>query len=438
MKTSLFPRAKLVLILTSIAAPLAADTLSLEEAVSLGLRGNFTVLQANNLQRSAENTRKLAGGGLLPRLEVQANTGYTSTNNNWEPAGGASVDGITTRQNNNARLVLNWTLFDGLRMFRAYEAVHKNADLGLSGARLQVENSVVQIASAWLALAARQQALQVMQEAVESSRLRLERKQQRQEAGALSARELLRTRVDLQTDSARLLDGELQLSSAQAALNVALGRSPGTPVFARSGLELAPLPPDTAALLKMVLQNSAELEQLRTRKRSAEISHSLQKGLWWPQVQLNASYGLANSSTETPTANLDNYNTEAIVGLSLRWSILNGFQDQVATANAALEVQNAELELRKRELQIQAQVQELWLRAVTAHKRAQFEVSSVELSKQNLEVAQTMHNKGQFSALEVRDAEQLWLTAQLRYLDALVQAQLSLLELNKLAGTRWE
>ena len=109
----------------------AQRILSLEEAIASALKNNYDILLSRNDSLVAALDYSYRNAVFFPRLN--ANAGYNRNNNNQRQtlADGTKREQKNIRSNNmNAALNLNWTLFDGLKMFATRDKAAELIKLG--------------------------------------------------------------------------------------------------------------------------------------------------------------------------------------------------------------------------------------------------------------------------------------------------------------------
>jgi hypothetical protein len=100
----------------------AQNAISLNQAIEIGLKNNYSIQLANNNQSIASANKESARANLLPKLDASA-----SVNKSGVDTRQVFVTGVTQEKNNakssqqNAGLQLSWVLFDGLKMFASYD-----------------------------------------------------------------------------------------------------------------------------------------------------------------------------------------------------------------------------------------------------------------------------------------------------------------------------
>src|SRR6187399_565676 len=102
-----------------VAFPMQSQNLlRLEDAVKIALENNFDIKIASNNYRIDEANATAGNAGMLPNVNASV-----VNNNNLLNTTQTQADGVTKSLNNAKNLSLNygvnldWTVFDGLRMF---------------------------------------------------------------------------------------------------------------------------------------------------------------------------------------------------------------------------------------------------------------------------------------------------------------------------------
>jgi outer membrane protein len=121
------------------------DILSLDDVISRVLKNNYGILISKNDIDIAKNDVSPGNAGMLPSISLSAGGSLSGSNTQQEFVTGNSVDNKSARSDNiNSGIALNWTLFDGLKMFVSYDKLketHYNTHL-LS--KIQIENAVAE------------------------------------------------------------------------------------------------------------------------------------------------------------------------------------------------------------------------------------------------------------------------------------------------------
>jgi outer membrane protein TolC len=120
----------------------AQETLTPELAIELALKNNFSILIARNNQLSVEAGTNRGNAGMLPRVDVNAGLGIQNTNINQRFSNGIAVQTSGVNNNaSNASMSLDWTLYDGGKMFAAWDRLKEQKALSQLQLRTVIENT---------------------------------------------------------------------------------------------------------------------------------------------------------------------------------------------------------------------------------------------------------------------------------------------------------
>src|SRR5512133_2267569 len=154
----------------------AQDSLSLDEAIRLGLENNYGIIIARNDAAIADMNNHLGAAGFLPQINAGGNKSWTVSNTHIELP---SKDIIIIREgsdahsdNFNPNVQLTWTLFDGCNMFVSKSRLGELARIGELDLRIAIENTVTDIINSYNQIHQQQKAIAVINEALDLSRLR--------------------------------------------------------------------------------------------------------------------------------------------------------------------------------------------------------------------------------------------------------------------------
>jgi len=421
-------------ILLALPALLAAqDKLSAEEAIRIGLRNNFAIQVAKNNREIADNNTGRGTAEFLPRLD--ANAGYQFSKTEQETNSPFSF-GTSETGNTNAQIALNWTLFDGMKMFITNSRYRELAKLGEEQVRNTIENTSVAILRSFFNVVQQVDLLQVAQSTMEISRLRLEKERVRQNLGSASSTDFLDAQVAFNNDTAIVINRELDYLIAKQDLNILLGRDPATPYEVEAKINVPPLTFSIEELLDMAMERNSILRIAEQNRQIASADLDITRSAYYPVVSAAASYGYSKSLTETSRFDyqVEGESRDARLGVTLTYNLFNGMRDKISIQNARLQEKNRELELFNARNEIAGLVRD---RYTTWQKRIELIVlqeQNVRAARQNLELQQDRYRIGAASSLEFRDAQNKLALAEATLIVATYQARISRLEIEQLIG----
>jgi outer membrane protein TolC len=415
----------------------AQQELTAEEAIRIGLENNYSIRIARNNVEIAQNNKGKGTAGFLPVLNTTG--GYQHANSRQETNSPFSFGNSDTRSLN-GQVSLNWTLFDGFAMFIANSQYRELAKLGEYQARNLIENTVVQILSAYFNLVQQEQLLDVARNARDISRTRLEKERVRRELGSASSTDFLNAQVSFNQDQATLLNQELRTIIARKDLNIFLAQNPDTPIEVKKEIVIPPLELTFEEMLQMAEERNSTLMVARQNKLVADQNVKLSYRPFMPQLSLLASYGYSDRtvSSDSPrfSEDVETQSKDGIVGLNLSFNLFNGFRDKINLQNARIVAKNQALVLADVRNQLGGVMRETY---ETFNKRvelSELEQQNVAAAQQNLDLQRDRYQIGAATSLEFRDAQVNLIRARTTLIVARYQARITRLELEQLSG-RW-
>ena len=181
----------LVLCLLCIIKANAQDVLTLENAVKIALENNFEIKISRNELKIDQVNVAYGNAGMLPR--VAANF---QDNNNIQNTTQTRIDGTTNKLNNAKNNLLtygvglNWTIFDGFRMFARYDQLKTLQKQGEAELKLTIITRISDVHSNYYDLVQQQQQLIALDSSIVISNQRLELAKNRYNIGRAHAARL--------------------------------------------------------------------------------------------------------------------------------------------------------------------------------------------------------------------------------------------------------
>lgn len=416
-------------------AGFAQETLTVEEAVSLGLEHNYGIRIAENEAEIDANNRSLGIGNFLPVISATGSA-TESVENSLSQYSNPNLDDENVRgaesTNINAEVSLNWTIFDGMRMFTSYQQLAEFEELGQQQARLEIENRIADIIGAYHNVVQQQEALSVLQNSLEISEERYEIAETQREVGSGSEYDLLQARSDLNADRAAVVREESTLEDFQVELNELLGREVRTQyevadtIDVERDLHLDPL-------VDNAVEGNVELAIARTNKDIADLEIKNIRGERFPEVELNAGYGYNRNESDAGFASLTQ--TDGLnYGITARINILNGFNLNRRTQNARIEQKNSQLAIEETRLLLEGALQRQYTRYENSIELIELEEENLQDARSTVDIALERFELGTINSIELREAQRTLLDAENRLIEAQFEAKLAETELLRLGG----
>lgn len=407
-------------------------------AVQMGLKNNFAIRIARNNSTVAQNSRQLGRAAFFPVLDVtgsiDGSTSDLTTNNPFRPGGRSDT------QTGNAQVALNWTLFDGFRMFATRQRFDALAEAGEWQTRSEIESKVLEVLQAYFNLVQQRQLLAVARQTRAVSETRFSREKTRRELGSVSSTDLLNAQVAFNNDVAAFLDQELQVTIAQKNLNRLLVFPVDTLVAVEDEISVAPLDLTYEEVRNLVRTRNSDLLAAMQSRLAAEQDLKITRSSFLPRLILGANYGYTDQSISAGTENpafpekINNTSTDGRVNLILSFNLFNGFQDKTNYQNARLALQNRQLALQDLQEELLGLAYENYQALQTQLQLISLQEENLKAARQNLQLQEDRYAVGTATSLEFRDAQLNLARTQAAVIAARFQAKMTRLRLEKLVG----
>lgn len=435
MKINFIPN-KITLIICLFATTFVAaqEILTVKDAVQLALENNFDIkIASNNAKIDATNV-SLANAGILPNVEavLTENNGILDTKQ-------VQADG-STREKNNAKnmnlsygLALNWTVFDGFKMFAKHEQLKQIEQLGNTELKFTILTRISDVMETYYQIVQQQQQLKVLDSTMIISELRLNLAKNRFSIGKASKLEVLNAEVDWNTDNTNLLQQKELYNNLKTNLNALLARAVTT---------------DFVVVEEVAIDKSLNYVDLKTafdgqnpqlqmqilQKKIAELALKQVKGDRYPTIGLSSGYNFTRSESDLGFASRSSGNG-LVYGINARMNIFNGSLQNRNEKAAKLALENANISLEQQKSQLESQLLVSYTTYLTNIQLSELEDKNEKIAKQNLDITLEKFKIGTITTVEFRTAQLNYVTAQFRNNSAQFQAKLSEIALKELAGT---
>ncbi|MFC5271810.1 TolC family protein [Adhaeribacter terreus] len=411
----------------------AQEILTLEEAVRIALERNYDIRLARNNVEIEDLNVSWANAGFTPRVDAVLND-----NNGIQTTRQTQSDG-TIRERNNARnsnvnygVEMNWTIFDGFRMFARHDQLQEFRRLSETELQQTVLTKVGEVMRTYYDLIQQQQQLLAYDSAISISRTRLNVAQNRFTIGKAAKLAVLNAQVDLNTDTTNLLRQQELYSNTKTLLNEIIGRDIATPFEVTDSIRI-----DTSLTLgqlsDLAQQQNPNLKAAGINKRIAELDKKQVRALRYPAVGVNSGYNFSRSESALGFATSSS-GRGLTYGLSASVNLFNGGLQRRNEKIAELQIKNAQIDQEKTNQTINSQLTRAYQVYLTNLNLVTLEKKNVEISRRNLEITLDKYKLGTLTPVEFRDAQLNHLNAEVRYSNSQYQAKIAEIALKEIAG----
>jgi outer membrane protein TolC len=407
--------------------------LTLEDAVKIALENNYEIKIANNNLKIDKTNVASGNAGMLPKV-----TASVTDNNAIQNLSQTRADGtVLTRDNaNNSSLNygvgLDWTVFDGFKMFAKLDQLKELQKLGESQLKLAILTKISALNSTYFDLVQQQQQLAALDTTIVISNQRLALAQNRFTIGKASKLEVLNAQVDLNTDTVALLKQKELYANTKVVLNQILARDTKSEfnVIAAITVDSQLKLPELTALAEK--QNPQVASQI-INKRISELQLKQIKANRYPTLKVTTGYTFVDTrsdlgfTTQSSARGL-NY------GFGASLNLFDGFAQNRNEKIAKIEIENAAIAIERQNLALSSQLATAFQTYTTNIELITLEDKNQAIAKQNLTITLDKFRIGTITTLEFRTAQLNYINSKVRFSDAQFQAKLSEIVLKELAG----
>jgi outer membrane protein len=403
--------------------------LTLDNAISTALEQNVTVRQAINNSNAAQSGVTAAYGSYLPT--VSARGGWTRTQTD-RPAGIQLIGGQTfpldasSRTDNNfsAGLSLGYTIFNGLAREANFSAAVSSSNAADDQAMRTSQQIVYSVQGSYLTVLRNRQLVRVSEENLKRDQRQLERIVESNRVGALSIGDVYRQQSVVAQDEVSLIGAQNTYDKSIADLLSLIGLD----VSDSYQIEDPAIPDElSAADISGLKARVSGFDDVRQRALSArpdymgakETFSAAQSGVtaassnYFPSISASAGYNLSNTDISLLTQ------SKGISwGISLNWTLFDGFQTNRSIQNAVASRRNAELSLLQTERNINVDVKKALLDLDAAGKQYDASLKGVVSATQDSKVAQERYNLGSGTLVDLLTANAGLVNAQVNKVNA--------------------
>ena len=393
-----------ILILACIAAP-AQSILTPDSAAAIALKNNYDIRIARTAVDISKRNNTAGNAGMLPEAGITGTEAYSQGHVNQHLFDGTNSNVSNANSNSlSAGIALNWTLFDGGKMFITKKKLNEIETLGQTQFQDQVMQTLYLVYSAYYDVVRQKEQLKAIQKVIQFNHERVTILQASFNAGLAPKTDLLQARIDLNVYQENAIAQEVVILAAHRLLNQLLSRDPEYPYEVGDTI-IVDYKPDREDLVNKLFSLNPSVLSSRLQVEVARLGVNEFKALWLPRVDFNAGYDLLHSENTTGTIRMNgSYGPQVGATLSIPLYQAGNVRRQVDVARLQLDAAKYSFESTKLEVNTQLQL------ALTAFDNQlqllRIETDNFALAKENLEISIQRLRLGQTTALEVRQAQE--------------------------------
>lgn len=424
---------QIVFLFTASLMAEAQELLTVEDAVKIALENNYEIKIASNDLKIDQQNVSLANAGVLPQLNATVTDNNSILDTKQTQSDGSERELNGARNMNLAYgVALNWTIFDGLRMFARYDQLKELEKLGDAELKLAIFTKVSDVITTYYDLVQQQQQLKALDTAIVISNLRISTADNRYKIGKASKLEVLNAQVDLNTDTTALLRQKELYANTKIFLNEILARDVKTDfsVVDEVTIDETLLLPE---LMTLAEKQNPQLQSQIINKRISELQLKQVKANRYPTVNITSGYNFTRTEASL------GFTTQSTgqgftYGINATMNIFNGGLQNRNERVAKIQVENSKIVIEQQLKMLESQLSSAYQTYLTNLQLTKLEAKNEDIAKENLDITLAKFKIGTIAPLEFREAQLNYVNAKVRNSNAQYAAKVSEINLKELAG----
>ena len=376
-----------------------------QDAVSIALKYNYDILISRNSSSSDSVNNTPGNAGMLPTVAINGSGNYSAANNIRQKFSDGTSSTIINANSNSldANVGLNWTLFDGGKMFVTKRKLNEIQALGEIQFRDRVLQTEYDVILAYYDVVRQKQELASINEVITYNLERVKISQIAYDAGLSPKTNLLQAKIDLNVYQENAINQQTIIIASKRTLNHLLGRNADIQFDVLDSIPINELVDKKELAQKLDSGNTSILAY----KKQVDVSKLSLKEMYtllFPKINFNAGYGLFQSNT--PESNpLRSRTIGPSFGGTISIPIYQAGNAGRQIKTAKIQLQSDEYNLESIKLQMNQQLQNALTQFENQLQLLRIEKDNAILAKENLEISIQRLRYGQTTSLEVSLAE---------------------------------
>jgi outer membrane protein len=393
-------------LLLGAATPLLAQQrIEFKDAVSLALKNNVSVRQAQNASDLSDATVRQQKQQLLPDLRLSV-SGAENVGRSFKQSEGSVVD--QQSQALSSGLSSSLTLFDGGKTRAAIRSAESSADANDNDLARARQTAVFTVASNYVTLSNQQEQLRVQQENLTAQQAQLDVIQKLVDGGVRPTSDLYQQQATVASAKLAIAQANRAVELAKIDLIQALQLDPaGTYDFVAP--TLSPNATQTSYNLDSLITRAyaarADLDAGEARANAATQDVKIAKASKLPTISISGSYSSAfNSASALTLADQLDQRRGGSVGIGVSIPLFDRGSSSVAEQKARIAQENARLALDNQRQAVALDVRRAYLDETSAREQLSAAEAQLAAAAQAVTMAQQRYQAGAATLLEVTQA----------------------------------
>lgn len=411
----------------------AQELLTPENAVALAISKNFDIVLAKNEADIAKINNNKATAGMLPQINVTTGNVFNLNNLDQKFTTGQEVKRNWVPVNSfNAGLNLNWTIFDGFRMFATKDRLAALQSLGEIQLKNQIQNTVAQVLNAYYEIVRQKQQIKALNESAKISTERVSLSQKKFDVGYSDKTPLLQAKVDYSSQQINILKQETILQQSKVALNKILGREANIAFDVIDTIEVS-YQPNLQTIKDTALQQNFSLKSAMKNIEIAKLQHKEINAQRLPSINFSTGYQFTQNNSKAGFQ-LSNRTYGPTLGVNAVVPIFNGGMVKKQLESSAVNIATQQVQLEQIKNDIDANILTAYQNFDYAQKVLKLNEENVKVAQENVQVTLERYRLNQSTSIEIKQAQSSYEDALYNVILARYNAKIAEIELKKISN----
>jgi len=402
--------------MTALTGLLGQNLMTVEDAVSIALKNNYSIAITKNLADIARVNNTPGNAGMLPTFMINGSDNYSVNNVYLDLSTGSTITANAGKSNAfNAGAALNWTLFDGTKMFITKNKLNQLQKLSEIQLKDTLMQTIFNVTVAFYKVVMQKEQLLAIRDVMAYSLERVKLLQKGYEAGIAHKNDLLQAKIDLNVNREAEINQLNTIHNSKRFLNQAIARDPETEFEVADTIPLN-YEPDPADLNKKLYINNPTVLSYQKMVDIARLSVGEFQSYRMPKLNFITSYNFQQNDNNASTV-LTNRTYGPLVGGSLVIPVYQAGNALRQVKAAKIQLQSSQYLLDDVKLAIYTQLKTALTEFEDQKSLLAIERDNLTLAKENLKISLERLRLGQTTALEVRQAQESYANSLARLYD---------------------
>lgn len=426
-----FHKLLISLILFGASSSYAQEVMTPEEAVAYAVSKNFDIVLAKNDAEVAKVLNNKASAGMLPKINLNTGDVFNLNNLNQKFASGQNVKQNWVAVNSlNAGVSMDWTIFDGMKMFATKDRLAALQSLGEIQLKNQIQDVAAQTLNAYYNIVRQKQQIKAAKELIGISEERVNLSQKKLDVGYSDKTPLLQAKVDLSAQQINILKQETLLEQAKINLNQIIGRNADEPFDVIDNIEVNYQPN-----LQTIRDTTTSTNYLlAAAKKNIEIAQFQRKEInaqRLPQINFTSGYNFVQNNNKAGFQ-LFNRVYGPSVGVSAKIPIFNGGMVKKDLQAASINIAKQQIQYDKLKHDIDAGIVNAYKDFELSEKMLQLNEENVQIAAENVQITMERYRLNQSTSLDIKQAQSSYEDALYNVILARYNSKVAEIELKRI------